>query len=63
MINTQNICDSSNISIIADVSPSTVTNWKRRHADFPAPIDFPTVLIPLYDLDEIMTWLHQHNKI
>ncbi|CAL9541020.1 hypothetical protein SUDANB120_04246 [Streptomyces sp. enrichment culture] len=44
------------ISRIAGVTRATVSNWRRRHADFPAPSG-GTDTSPLYDLAAVRTWL------
>ncbi|MGW5343674.1 N-6 DNA methylase [Streptomyces sp. NPDC004050] len=44
------------ISRIAGVTRATVSNWRRRHADFPAPSG-GTETSPLYDLGAVRTWL------
>lgn len=48
---------STEIAQIADVSPSAVSNWKRRHPDFPAEIDDG-----LYDTAEIVSWLRRQGR-
>ncbi|WUT00373.1 N-6 DNA methylase [Streptomyces sp. NBC_00708] len=44
------------ISRIAGVTRATVSNWRRRHDDFPAPSG-GTDSSPLYDLLDVRTWL------
>ncbi|MEU8496711.1 N-6 DNA methylase [Streptomyces lavendulae] len=44
------------ISRIAGVTRATVSNWRRRHDDFPAPSG-GTDTSPLYDLGAVRTWL------
>ncbi|TXS44621.1 SAM-dependent methyltransferase [Streptomyces sp. or43] len=44
------------ISRIAGVTRATVSNWRRRHDDFPAPSG-GTESSPLYDLVEVKAWL------
>ncbi|MFF7243078.1 N-6 DNA methylase [Embleya sp. NPDC008237] len=44
------------ISRIAGVTRATVSNWRRRHDDFPAP-SAGTETSPLYDLPAVQTWL------
>ncbi|MFC9910178.1 N-6 DNA methylase [Streptomyces sp. NPDC127197] len=44
------------ISRIAGVTRATVSNWRRRHDDFPAPSG-GTESSPLYDLEEVRAWL------
>lgn len=44
------------ISRIAGVTRATVSNWRRRHDDFPAPSG-GTDSSPLYDLVDVRKWL------
>lgn len=44
------------ISRIAGVTRATVSNWRRRHDDFPAPSG-GTEASPLYDLQAVRDWL------
>lgn len=44
------------ISRIAGVTRATVSNWRRRHDDFPAPSG-GTESSPLYDLPAVRAWL------
>lgn len=44
------------ISRIAGVTRATVSNWRRRHDDFPAP-SAGTEASPLYDLSAVQAWL------
>jgi SAM-dependent methyltransferase/phage terminase Nu1 subunit (DNA packaging protein) len=44
------------ISRIAGVTRATVSNWRRRHEDFPEPSG-GTESSPLYDLESVRTWL------
>ena len=39
------------------VTPAAVSNWRARHADFPAPLDMPGVVgIPLWLLEDVTAW-------
>ncbi|MFC4500205.1 MULTISPECIES: N-6 DNA methylase [Streptomyces] len=44
------------ISRIAGVTRATVSNWRRRHDDFPPPSG-GTESSPLYDLEAVQAWL------
>ncbi|MEU2227293.1 N-6 DNA methylase [Streptomyces sp. NPDC018347] len=46
----------ADISRIAGVTRATVSNWRRRHDDFPAPSG-GTDSSPLYDLEAVRAWL------
>ncbi|WP_030888503.1 N-6 DNA methylase [Streptomyces sp. NRRL F-5053] len=48
------------ISRIAGVTRATVSNWRRRHEDFPAPTG-GTESSPLYDLTAVQEWLHKRG--
>ncbi|MEV8044670.1 N-6 DNA methylase [Streptomyces griseoluteus] len=49
------------ISRIAGVTRATVSNWRRRHVDFPAPSG-GTDSSPLYDLEEVRAWLASRGQ-
>jgi hypothetical protein len=44
------------ISRLAGVTRATVSNWRRRHPDFPTPAG-GTETSPLYDLESVRGWL------
>lgn len=50
------------ISRLAGVTRATVSNWRRRHADFPTPIG-GTETSPTYDLDEVRAWLAARGQL
>ncbi|MGP4051586.1 N-6 DNA methylase [Streptomyces sp. 2A115] len=49
------------ISRIAGVTRATVSNWRRRHDDFPAPSG-GTESSPLYDLEAVRAWLASRGQ-
>ncbi|MEU6598349.1 N-6 DNA methylase [Streptomyces flaveolus] len=49
------------ISRIAGVTRATVSNWRRRHEDFPAPSG-GTESSPLYDLEAVRAWLASRGQ-
>ncbi|WP_051720396.1 N-6 DNA methylase [Streptomyces sp. NRRL F-2799] len=49
------------ISRIAGVTRATVSNWRRRHEDFPAPSG-GTDSSPLYDLEKVRAWLASRGQ-
>ncbi|MCI0386855.1 N-6 DNA methylase, partial [Streptomyces sp. CNQ085] len=49
------------ISRIAGVTRATVSNWRRRHENFPAPSG-GTDSSPLYDLEEVRAWLASRGQ-
>ncbi len=53
---------STDIASIAGVSRAAVTQWRKRHADFPEPVnaDAPS---PLFDRGEIEAWLMKHGRL
>lgn len=50
------------ISRIAGVTRATVSNWRRRHDDFPGPSG-GTESSPLYDLVEVRAWLRSRGHV
>ncbi|MEU2384921.1 N-6 DNA methylase [Streptomyces sp. NPDC012461] len=50
------------ISRIAGVTRATVSNWRRRHEDFPAPAG-GTDSSPLYDLEAVRAWLAARGHV
>lgn len=50
----------SDIADLARVSRAAVSNWRRRHADFPKQVG-GTQSKPLYDLSEVKSWLSQQG--
>ncbi|MEU5770729.1 N-6 DNA methylase [Streptomyces asoensis] len=50
------------ISRIAGVTRATVSNWRRRHDDFPAPSG-GTDSSPLYDLESVRSWLASRGQV
>jgi type I restriction-modification system DNA methylase subunit len=50
------------ISRMAGVTRATVSNWRRRHADFPAPTG-GTETSPAYDLEAVRAWLASRNQL
>ncbi|WP_234540055.1 N-6 DNA methylase [Streptomyces shenzhenensis] len=49
------------ISRIAGVTRATVSNWRRRHDDFPAPAG-GNESSPLYDLESVRAWLRSRGQ-
>ncbi|MFD6268439.1 N-6 DNA methylase [Nocardia asteroides] len=49
------------IARMAGVTRATVSNWRRRHADFPAPVTGGSEARPLFDLGEVQEWLRGHG--
>ncbi|WP_094028011.1 N-6 DNA methylase [Nocardia cerradoensis] len=50
----------SEISRLAGVTRATVSNWRRRHTDFPSPIG-GTESRPVFDLHQVQEWLSAHG--
>ncbi|MEU1745809.1 N-6 DNA methylase [Micromonospora arida] len=50
------------ISRMAGVSRATVSNWRRRHTDFPSPSG-GTETSPAYDLDAVRSWLSGRGQL
>jgi hypothetical protein len=52
----------ADISRLAGVTRATVSNWRRRHADFPAPVG-GTDTSPAYDLHAVRAWLAARSQL
>jgi len=52
----------ADISRLAGVTRATVSNWRRRHPDFPAPTG-GTDASPTYDLDAVRAWLSARDQL
>ncbi|MGV9269971.1 N-6 DNA methylase [Kitasatospora sp. NPDC003701] len=50
------------IARLAGVGRAAVSNWRRRHADFPRPVG-GTDSSPTFALDEVASWLRGQGKI
>lgn len=50
------------IARIAGVGPAAVSNWRRRHPDFPSPMA-GTAASPQFSLDEVAAWLREHGRV
>ncbi|MCX4388826.1 SAM-dependent methyltransferase [Micromonospora peucetia] len=50
------------ISRLAGVTRATVSNWRRRHPDFPAPSG-GTETSPAYDLNAVRSWLSARGQL
>ncbi|MFS2291711.1 MAG: N-6 DNA methylase [Actinomadura sp.] len=49
------------IARLAGVGRATVSNWRRRHGDFPRPVG-GTATSPLFSLSDIEDWLRRNGK-
>ncbi|MFE2043768.1 N-6 DNA methylase [Streptomyces sp. NPDC059477] len=52
----------ADISRLAGVTRATVSNWRRRHPDFPAPSG-GTDTSPTYDLNAVRAWLATRGQL
>ncbi|GGR27195.1 type II restriction endonuclease subunit M [Streptomyces griseomycini] len=50
------------IARLAGVGRAAVSNWRRRHADFPKPVG-GTETSPSFALAEVEHWLRRHSKL
>ena len=50
------------ISRLAGVTRATVSNWRRRHPDFPTPVG-GTEASPAYDLAAVRAWLDARGQL
>jgi N-6 DNA Methylase len=51
----------ADIARIAGVGRAAVSNWRRRHADFPRPIGGPATS-PTFSLDDVQEWLRANGR-
>ncbi len=51
----------ADIARLGDVGRAAVSNWRRRHDDFPQPVG-GTAISPVFSLDEIRRWLLAHAE-
>ncbi|MEU8082570.1 N-6 DNA methylase [Micromonospora sp. NPDC049101] len=52
----------SGIARLANVGRAAVSNWRRRYADFPAPVG-GTPTSPSFDAGEVESWLRRHGRL
>ncbi|WFE59281.1 N-6 DNA methylase [Micromonospora sp. WMMD712] len=52
----------SDIARLANVGRAAVSNWRRRYADFPAPVG-GTPASPSFDAGEVTDWLRRHGRL
>ena len=57
------LISSSEVAELAGVAPSTVSNWRKRHDDFPEPAETTERGRDLFDLKEIERWLKEHRNL
>ncbi|GGS61208.1 SAM-dependent methyltransferase [Planobispora rosea] len=53
--------NAGDIARFADVGRAAVSNWRRRHDDFPQPVG-GTASSPLFSLSEVTAWLRGNGK-
>ena len=53
--------NAGDIARLVDVGRAAVSNWRRRHPDFPAPVG-GTASSPLFSLAEVEDWLRRNGK-
>ncbi|WP_200215483.1 N-6 DNA methylase [Micromonospora coerulea] len=51
----------ADIAVMARVSRPAVSNWRRRHVDFPKPVE-ETGTTSLFSLDEVRDWMARNGK-
>lgn len=56
------LVNAAQIARLAGVTRATVSNWRRRHPDFPRPVDGSEAR-PRYDLDQVRTWLADRGRL
>ncbi|HEX4703803.1 MAG TPA: SAM-dependent methyltransferase, partial [Pseudonocardiaceae bacterium] len=53
--------NAGDIARLVDVGRAAVSNWRRRHDDFPQPVG-GTASSPLFSLPEVEKWLRRNGK-
>ncbi len=53
----------SQIADLGQVELATVSNWRRRHKDFPEPTGENEKGRPLFDLVQVNAWLKKHGRL
>ncbi|MFE6864491.1 N-6 DNA methylase [Nocardia sp. NPDC057668] len=53
--------NAAEISRLTGRTRATVSNWRRRHADFPKPTPGSSETRPTFDLNEVQEWLVAHG--
>ena len=59
---TNALVTAAEISRLAGVTRATVSNWRRRHEDFPSPVG-GTDTSPAYDLAQVRDWLGARGRL
>lgn len=54
--------NSAEIARMAGVTPASVSNWKKRHEDFPAPAPLDTATV-LYPRKTVVAYLVEHGYL
>ncbi|WP_040840374.1 N-6 DNA methylase [Nocardia brevicatena] len=60
MSDTASLVTAAEISRLAGVTRATVSNWRRRHPDFPSPAG-GSESRPVFDLGDVREWLREHG--
>lgn len=60
MPDTAPLVTAAEISRLAGVTRATVSNWRRRHPNFPSPAGGSEAR-PVFVLDEVRGWLREHG--
>ncbi|WP_026918589.1 N-6 DNA methylase [Gordonia shandongensis] len=53
----------ADIAELAGVSRAAVTQWRKRHDDFPSPIKDSSTRSPLFNRTDVTGWLTAHGKL
>ncbi|ASO18191.1 hypothetical protein FHR81_002588 [Actinoalloteichus hoggarensis] len=60
-MNPEPTVSTGDIARLVDMGRAAVSNWRRRHDDFPQPVG-GTTSSPLFSLREVEAWLRRHGK-
>lgn len=63
MVDMADIVNNAGIAKLAGVGAACVSNWTRRYADFPEPLELPAVVghHALYSLTAVRRWAERHD--
>lgn len=63
MISPTGLLAIKDIAALAGVTRAAVSNWRARHEDFPSPTPDSPPRRPLFDLDEVVSWLESKDLL
>ena len=58
----QDRISATEVAELAGVGPSAVSNWRKRHSDFPLALGDSAAGAAVFAYEEILSWLQRHGK-